>query len=118
MLPAASGSQQNCNSSLYLEALIRRLESLSLQNQAYIRTQTVRQNRLPIPKKAVIINRCRESAQCAPPSSLRDVFKLSALSLFVYGVLTVAPLVSPQMFGHPLISTSSPTCLWMLLFTQ
>lgn len=39
------------------------------------------------------------------------MFKLSALSLFVYGVLTGAPRVSPQMCAHPLISTSSTNTL-------
>ena len=45
---------------------------------------------------------------------LFDVLDTATLSVFVYCVLTVTLLVFPQMFGHPVISTSSTTYVWML----
>ena len=71
-------------------------------------------NASSFPNGTVLGNRCRESRQCILPSHLFDVLDTATLSVFVYCVLTVTLLVFPQMFGHPVISTSSTTYVWML----
>lgn len=71
-------------------------------------------NASSFPNGTVLGNRCRESRQCLLPSLLFDVLDTAALSVFVYCVLTVTLLVFPQMFGHPVINTSSTTYVWML----
>lgn len=71
-------------------------------------------NASSFPNGTVLGNRCRESRQCLLPSLLLDELDTAALSVFVYCVLTVTLLVFPQMFGHPVINTSSTTYVWML----
>lgn len=71
-------------------------------------------NMFSLPNGMVLGNRCRQGRQCIPPSHLPDVLHLSTFSVFVYCVLIVTLLVFPQMFGHPLISTSSTTYVWIL----
>ena len=75
-------------------------------------------NASSFPSGTVLGNRCRESRQCILPNRLFDVLDEATLSVFVYCVLTVTLLVFPQMFGHPVISTSSTTYVWMLSTKQ